>query len=427
MSQKSNMNVEIVKALPSLVFHWPAGTEEYSPVIEVRGFELSYTKPSTLFIAYGYRETFGCLRRRILVFRNEADVLAEFVGLDNWAQTRRVATFLRREGTKNYLRKGDPLPSRYDAFDVVHSDSVITGRYAPRCLAAVADEADIPTLVALAIAREQGESANVRGMSTNHEAIANIDVGQGPADLKHRQAVVQALLEYRTHQHIGDPFTRDEDADKFLRGNRFAFLMAASIDRGALAEAVWQVPFLLKEKFGHLDPQSLSQMSEHELEGALRQLDKRPRFPRHSARTIASLAKLVTEKFSGDAAGIWKGREPLDVVDTLQQVWGVGPGIAHMTVRILIDEFGYHPSPRSLRTVDVKPDTHVTRVFYRTGLTTVRSRKACIEAARQLHPEFPGLLDWPTWEIGRTWCHEHNPDCATCPLCHVCLMTGTLP
>lgn len=421
------MSIEIMRAQPGLAFHWPAGTEEYSPVIEVRVFELGYAKPSTLFIAYGYRKTFGCLRRRILVFRNEADVLAEFVGVDNWAQDKRVATFLRREGSKNYLRKGDPFPSRYDAFDVVHSESVITGRYAPRCLAAVVEEADIPTLVALAITREQGEIANMRGTSTDYEATLKIHVGQPPANLDLTEDVVQALLGYRSRQHTGGSFTKDENADEFLRQNPFAFLMAASIDRGALAEAVWQIPFLLKKKLGHLDPQALSQMSEDEMEGTLRQLNRQPRFPRQSARTIASLAKLVTDKFNGDAASVWKGREPLDVVETLQEIWGVGPGIAHMAVRILIDEFGYQPSPGSLRTIDVKADRHVARVFYRTGLTGVRSEKACIEAARQLHPEFPGLLDWPAWEIGRTWCDEHNPDCVTCPLCRVCLRIGTMP
>jgi endonuclease III len=293
-------------------------------------------------------------------------------------------------------------------------------------LAAVVDEANIPTLVALAIAREQGESANVREVPTNHEAIVKIHVEQLPAELDRRQAVVQTLLEYRSRQQIGGPFTRDKNADEFLRRNPFAFLMAASIDRGALAEAVWQIPFLLKDKLGHLDPRLLSQMSEDELEGTLRQLDRQPRFPRQSARTIVSLAKLVTNKFDGDGACVWQGQEPRDVIETLQEIWGVGPGIAHMAVRILIDEFGYHPGLRSLRTIDVKPDTHVVRVFHKTGLTNIRSGKACVEAARQLHPKFPGLLDWPAWEIGRNWCHEHNPDCVTCPLCRVCLRISTL-
>jgi len=366
------------------------------------------------------------MRRRILVFRNEADVLAEFVGVDNWAEDKRVVTFLRRDRSKKYLRVGDPLPYRYSSFNVVCSESVIRGRYAPRCMAAVLDEADIPGLLGIAIAREQGEMANARELSTACEATARTGVSQQVASSDQRQAVVQALLNYRGQQRTGGAFTGDKKADEFLRENPVAFLMAASLDRGALAESVWRIPLALKEKLGHLDPRILSQMSEDELEKKLRQLDRQPRFPRQSARTIVSLAKLLATRFNGDATGIWNCQEPPSVVQTLQEIWGVGPGIAHMVVRILLDEFGYQPSPRSLQTIDVKPDTHVTRVFYRTGLTTVRSGQACVEAARELHQEFPGLLDWPAWEIGRAWCHEHKADCVNCPLRRVCLSASSL-
>jgi endonuclease III len=203
--------------------------------------------------------------------------------------------------------------------------------------------------------------------------------------------------------------------------------MAASIDRGALAEAVWEIPFFLSKKLGHLEPQLLSQMSVEPLEEVLRSLDRKPRFPRQSAQTITSLSRLVFNQFHGNAASVWVDKEPSAVVQTLEQIWGVGPGIAHMIVRILVDEFGYDPGPEGLRKIDVKSDRHIIRVFYRTGLTQNKSGEACVEVARQLYPEFPGLLDWPAWEIGRTWCHEHNPDCVTCPLCSVCLRTGIPP
>ena len=244
------------------------------------------------------------------------------------------------------------------------------------------------------------------------------------ASRDHQRDIVQALLDYRGRQKTGGPFTRNKHADEFLRQNPFAFLMAASIDRGALAEAVWEIPFLLNKKLGHPDPQELSQMSVDQLEDMLRSLERKPRFPRQSARTITSLSQLVFGQFHGNAAEIWESRKPLDVVKTLEQIWGVGPGIAHMVVRILVDEFGYDPGTTGLRQIDVKADTHVVRVFYRTGLTPVRSGKACVEAARQLYPEFPGLLDWPAWEIGRTWCREHDPGCAACPLYRVCRGIG---
>jgi len=413
-------HIEVVNSQSNFVFHWPAGTEEYGPVIEVMASDSRPAKPLKLFIAYGFREAFARVRRRILVFRNEADVLAEFVGVDNWAQDKRVATFLRRDGSKSYFRMDDPLPPRYKMFNVVRSQSVITGPRAPHCLAVVVDEADLSSLVAVAIARDEGESASGIEKVPEGELLVKTAVKQPQLNQPHRHAVVQGLLGYRSQQKTGGPFTGNKDADEFLRRNPFAFLMAASIDRGALAEAVWEIPFLLNKKLGYLDPQLLSQMSVEQLEEVLRSLGRSPRFPRQSAQTITSLSRLVFNQFHGNAANIWEDKEPSNVVQTLEQIWGVGHGIAHMIVRILVDEFGYSPGPEGLRQIDLKPDTHIIRVFCRTGLTRNRSGKACVEAARQLYPEFPGLLDWPAWEIGRTWCHEHNPECVKCPLYNIC-------
>lgn len=232
--------------------------------------------------------------------------------------------------------------------------------------------------------------------------------------------IVQTLLAYRSQQKTGGSLTKNKDADDFLRQNPFAFLMAASIDRGARAEAVWEIPFHLNNKLGHLDPGALFKKDINKLEDILRSLDRKPRYPRQAAQTISSLSNLVTHQFNKNAEVIWKNRKPREVIQTFEQIWGVGPGIAHMTIRILLDEFGYDPGPEGRKQIDVKADIHVIRVFYRTGLISNKSADICIQAARQLHPEFPGLLDWPTWEIGRTWCHEHNPDCNGCPLSNVC-------
>jgi len=424
-TNRVRLGIEVKGAQTNFVFHWPEGIEEYSPVIGVRVLGSNYGKPLILYIAYGYREAFGALRRRILVFKNEADVLAEFVGVDNWAQDKRVATFLRREGSKKYLRMGDSIPSRYTQFNVVHSKFVITGPYAPQCLAAIVDEADLHSLVTVAISREQGETSGMAQITSDVKSTIE-DVSKPLIAINDRSRdIVQALLDYRSRQETGGPFTRNKDADEFLRQNPFAFLMAASIDRGALAEAVWEIPFLLNKQLGHLDPQVLSQMSVDQLEKILRSLERKPRFPGQSARTINCLSKLVLEQFHGNAASIWHSREPLDVVQTLEQIWGVGPGIAHMTVRILKDEFGYNPATESWRKVDVKPDVQLRRVFYRTGIAPDRNENTSVQVARQLHPEFPGLLDWPAWEIGRTWCRERNPECTRCPLQGVCLRIDT--
>jgi len=96
-----------------------------------------------------------------------------------------------------------------------------------------------------------------------------------------------------------------------------------------------------------------------------------------------------------------------------------------MTIRILIDEEQYRPSTDDLRLIDIKPDVHVIRVFYRSGLSPKPEGQSCIEAARRLHPEFPGKLDWPAWEIGRKYCYESEPNCTKCPLDDICAKART--
>jgi len=415
------LNIEVKGVHNRFTFHWPTGIEEYSPCIEV---EVSFSEslhPQRFYVSYGFREAFGKLRRRILVFRNEADVLAEFVGIDDWEQSQRVATFLRRTGTKKYLRLADPIPPHYTQLNVVESTSVITGPYAPRCFAALVDEKDIATIVAIAIAREQGETGARVEESAGSKLAARIYVLQSREHFGGKEALVQALLDYRARQKSGGPFTKSADADRFLRQNSFAFLMAASIDRGARAEAVWETPFLLYKRLGHLDPAMLSNLTADHLEIILRSLSRRPRFPRQAAQTIISLARLVRHRFLGDAGRIWQDKQPHEVTQTLDRIWGVGSGIAHMIVRILIDEYGYDPGPEGLPQIDIKPDVQVRKVFYRTGIAPDRNENTSVQVARQLHPGFPGLLDWPAWEIGRTWCKEHNPKCNDCPLRDVCL------
>ena len=51
--------------------------------------------------------------------------------------------------------------------------------------------------------------------------------------------VKEDLLRFGTTLPKGVTFTGNPEADRLLQANPLAFLMAASIDRGARAESVW--------------------------------------------------------------------------------------------------------------------------------------------------------------------------------------------
>ena len=137
------------------------------------------------------------------------------------------------------------------------------------------------------------------------------------------------------------------------------------------------------------------------------------------ARTLRDAANLVMRfDAGGDAGAIWDGVPPLEVQKRLGSVYGIGPGIAHMAIRILRDDWGKFRGQE--REIDVKPDVHVMRVFTRTGLTQTEDARKAVEAARELNPRFPGELDWPAWDIGINWCRPTTPLCGDCPLTVVC-------
>lgn len=210
----------------------------------------------------------------------------------------------------------------------------------------------------------------------------------------------------------------DAESLSLVRSNPFAFLIAVAFDQGMPWQKAWQIPTEIDRR-SFLDPKRLASMSEAELIKLLNSLPTLPRWgAQEGAKTLSDAAHLVCEQFDGDAGAIWTSSSPAEVQRSLQQIHRIGPGIASMATRILYDDFGCFRGKE--RQIDVKPDTHLIRVFRRLGFIESNSEKEAVSAARRLNPEFPGALDSPAWEIGRRWCRPTRPDCARCPLTKEC-------
>ena len=232
------------------------------------------------------------------------------------------------------------------------------------------------------------------------------------------KAVVERLKEYGQTRADSDWSELDVETRRLIRRNPFAFLIAVAFDRGMPWQRAWRIPTEIDRK-GLLDPERLASKSENELVELLDGLAVRPRYgAKHGARTLSDAARLVWERFGGDAGAIWKDASPAEVEKTLQEIHGLGAGIASMATRILRDDFDCFRGQE--RQIDVKPDVHVVRVFRRVGIIDGDSANEAIRTARRLNPEFPGALDWPAWWIGQKWCHPKDPDCARCPLTEEC-------
>jgi endonuclease III len=59
--------------------------------------------------------------------------------------------------------------------------------------------------------------------------------------------------------------------------------------------------------------------------------------------------------------------------------------------------------------------------MHRTGLVENNAtNEQIIYKARELYPLYPGIIDLPCWEMGRTYCDMHNPKSEKCTIADVC-------
>lgn len=231
--------------------------------------------------------------------------------------------------------------------------------------------------------------------------------------------IVKLLVRHRNSAQRSDRASLRKEVGDLVYTNPFAFLVGAAFDRGMPWQKAWEIPYQIDLK-GYLDPARLANMKKVDLQHLLESLPVKPRYGcANGARTLSDAAKLVMRFDEGGNAGaIWDDASPSEVQERLENVHGIGPGIAHMAIRILRDDWGKFRGQE--REIDVKPDVHVTRVFKRTGLTHSADSRQVVEAARRLNPIFPGELDWPAWDVGVNWCRSADPLCRKCPLTVAC-------
>jgi len=233
---------------------------------------------------------------------------------------------------------------------------------------------------------------------------------------------VARLVEYG--RNVGTEqlvFTNDSMIGNLVENDPFGFLLAASLDRGMAAEQAWRLPAKIRSVLGHLDPARIANMTEAELLDVLQQINGRPRYLTAACKTIIDAAQCVVTQYGGDARNLWYGQRVQMIKRRMEAIYGVGPGIASMVVNLLASLGAIQIEAADYAAMDVKPDVHVQRVFQRMGFCDRKaSERAVVEAARRLHPEYPGKLDAPAWHIGRNWCHATGPECTECPMDVIC-------
>jgi hypothetical protein len=192
------------------------------------------------------------------------------------------------------------------------------------------------------------------------------------------------------------------------------FLICCLLDFQQDADVAWEKGAALVKALGGAEGiwYAINAHSKGEWESRYEEFGKPHRF--HWAYTrIWGIANAICARYDGDARNIWHGRSPYDALVHLRAV-GAGDQISGMIVGALRESGQIQGA-----TGDVKADVHVRRVLGRAifgdEVEDVDAAKI-IELTRQLHSADPWQLDWPLWNLGRSNCHQTNPDCKQCYL-----------
>ena len=106
-------------------------------------------------------------------------------------------------------------------------------------------------------------------------------------------------------------------------------------------------------------------------------------------------------KYNNHAENIWSGKpKSALIIRRFLEFKGIGVKIANMAVIILARDFKIPMQDYS--SIDIAPDVQVKKYFISKGLLRENaSNDELIYLAREIYPEFPGLLDFAAWRGGR--------------------------
>ncbi len=243
--------------------------------------------------------------------------------------------------------------------------------------------------------------------------------------------VVAALKDYR--KSMDDWVKPITNIKKFRAPDANAFLLGVMFDKNINAEYAWEAAEWFNDSLGDSEEAKtlwqslidLDKLDKNRLIGFLKYGYGGYAFHTHFnkfARLLPQAAAIMLDKYQGDPRNIWNNqRDIAEVRKRLEELPGIGPALSRMAVSILAIEYGLLGGKKALPQIDIKPDILVMRVFRRTGLIKYTDKeKEAIAVAKICNPEFPGELDAPSWEIGRTWCKPTSPKCKECPITEVC-------
>jgi uncharacterized HhH-GPD family protein len=136
------------------------------------------------------------------------------------------------------------------------------------------------------------------------------------------------------------------EANKLLSRDAFALLLAMMLDQQVPFEKAFGSPYELTLRLGH-EP-AASEIAEFNPEELAAMFSKPPalhRFPKAMAARAQELAKIITDRYDGDAASVWTtAQDAAELRKRLTALPGFGTYKAQITIALLGKQLGVQPT-----------------------------------------------------------------------------------
>jgi uncharacterized HhH-GPD family protein len=137
----------------------------------------------------------------------------------------------------------------------------------------------------------------------------------------------------------------EDGANELLSRSPLALLVAMLLDQQVPFEKAFSSPYQLVLRLGH-EP-TVTELASFDPEALAVIFSERPalhRFPKAMAARVQDLARLLLEKYDGDAEQVWaSARTGAQLRDNLAELPGYGPYKAQITMALLGKQFGVQP------------------------------------------------------------------------------------
>jgi uncharacterized HhH-GPD family protein len=138
----------------------------------------------------------------------------------------------------------------------------------------------------------------------------------------------------------------EPQANELLSRDAFALLLAMMLDQQVPFEKAFSSPYQLTLRLGH-EPtaQEIAEFDPDALAGIFSERPALHRFPRAMADRAQELAKIVAERYDGDASALWAGAaDGAGLKARLAELPGFGEYKAQITIALIGKQLGVRPA-----------------------------------------------------------------------------------